>query len=131
MNVITVIGRLTKDPEMKTTPTGRTVVNFSLADSGSNDAYVEYIDCSAWDDLAKCIAQYKKKGDLVFVVGELKKESWKIKDGRKFTKVFVLVNKIKFLSVLPKNHQEKIDDSEMTTDDIQNDWREYEDDLPF
>ncbi len=68
MNNITIIGRLTADPEMRTTQNGNTVVSFSIADSSRNNN-VTYFRCSMWGDRGMLIHQYLHKGDQLMVNG--------------------------------------------------------------
>ena len=74
LNRVTLIGNLTRDPEAKSTPTGKNVTSFSLATSyrTENKETVEFHDVSAWGKLGEIIAQYVHKGSKVYVEGRLK-----------------------------------------------------------
>ena len=83
-----ITGNLTRDPELRNTPSGATVCSFSVAvnrtyrgTDGSNKDEVSFIDCSAWGKLAEVIAQYGKKGSGVLVSGRLSQRSWDDKNG--------------------------------------------------
>lgn len=87
MNKVIVIGRLTKDPEIRTTSTGKKVANFSIAvnegkDMNGNDR-VQYFNLSAWEKLAGILESYVKKGTRVACVGSLQNRSWDKPDGTK------------------------------------------------
>lgn len=87
MNKVIVIGRLTKDPEIRTTSTGKKVANFSIAvnegkDQNGNDK-VQYFNLSAWERLADILESYVKKGTRVGCVGSLQNRSWDKPDGTK------------------------------------------------
>ena len=106
MNVCTFIGRLGKEPDMRYTPNGKAVVNFSLAVNrdGKKDES-DWIDFVAWEKTAEVIAQYCKKGDLIGVTGSLQKRSWE-KDGQKHSAHEVKVNRIDFCGGRKAERQE-------------------------
>ncbi|MBU1118503.1 single-stranded DNA-binding protein [Patescibacteria group bacterium] len=90
LNKAMVIGRLTRDPESRTTPSGQTVTNFSVAtnfkwtdQSGQKQERVEYHDVVAWRKLAEICAQYLEKGRRVYVEGRLQTRDWEGQDGVK------------------------------------------------
>lgn len=87
-NKAIVIGNLTRDPEMRTIPSGQTVCNFSMAtnrtwtdQSGVKQTAVEYHNIVAWRKLAEIIGQYLKKGSLVMIEGRLQTRTWQAQDG--------------------------------------------------
>ena|SRR3989338_3908904 len=90
LNRVEVIGRLTADPQLRTTPSGATVANFSVAtnftytdQSGQKKEVVEYHNIVAWRKLAEIIGQYMKKGKRVYIAGRLQTRSWEGQDGAK------------------------------------------------
>jgi single-strand DNA-binding protein len=90
LNRAMVIGNLTRDPELRTTPNGQNVCNFSVATSSQwNDASgqkqerVEYHNIVAWGKLADICAQYLGKGRKVYVEGRLQTRDWEAQDGSK------------------------------------------------
>lgn len=103
INNVMMMGNLTRDPELRQTPNGRSVVNFSLAlNSAYKDAggewqeITDFIDVVAWGPLAERVAQYMSKGRRCFVQGRLQSRNWE-QDGQKRTKVEVLANDVTFL----------------------------------
>lgn len=101
INSVSLVGRLTTDPEMKAVGKDMSVCHFTLAvDKRKKDAGTNFIDCVAWNGLANTISQYVKKGNLFGITGFLDQQSWE-KDGKRQTKMEVVVNDIQFLS--PKN----------------------------
>ena len=83
-----ITGNLTRDPELRSTPSGASVCGFSVAvnrtfkgTDGENKEEVSFIDCSAWGKLGEMIAQYAKKGSGVLVSGRLSQRSWEDKNG--------------------------------------------------
>ena len=90
LNKVQLIGNLTRDPEVKTTPQGTSVASFSVATSFSfTDAQgqkvdrPEYHNLVAWRKLAEIIGQYLKKGSKVYVEGRLQTRDWTAQDGSK------------------------------------------------
>jgi single-strand DNA-binding protein len=97
------MGNLTRDPELRTTPSGATVCSFSLALNRSyknaEGTWVEatdYIDITAWGPLGERVAQYLTKGRPALVSGRLQSRSWE-QDGQKRSKVEVVANDVTFL----------------------------------
>ena len=83
-----ITGNLTRDPELRSTPSGNSVCSFSVAvnrvykdTNGEQKEDVSFIDCSAWGRLGEMIAQYAKKGTGVLVSGRLSQRSWEDKNG--------------------------------------------------
>lgn len=102
-NSVNIMGNLTRDPELRSTPNGRDVVGFSLAVNRSykvNDEWQEetaFVDCTAWGDLALRISTSLAKGSSVFVDGRLQSRSWE-QDGQKRSKLEVVADKVIFLT---------------------------------
>jgi single-strand DNA-binding protein len=103
LNQVTLMGNLTRDPELRQTPNGQNVCSFSLAlnrsykdSSGEWQEVTDYIDIVAWGPLAERIAQYLTKGRRCLVQGRLQSRSWE-QDGQKRSKVEVLANDVTFL----------------------------------
>ncbi len=103
INQVTLMGNLTRDPELRQTPNGQSVCSFSLALNRAykdkNDEWQEatdYIDITAWAGLGERVAQYLSKGRRCLVVGRLQSRSWE-QDGQKRSKVEVLAQDVTFL----------------------------------
>lgn len=99
-----IAGNLTRDPEIRSTASGRKVASFSVAvnrvfkdANGENQERVSYINCSAWGRLADVIEQYAKKGNGVIVSGRLDQRSWDDKEtGKKRSAVEIVVEDFVF-----------------------------------
>lgn len=96
LNKVFLIGRLTADPQLRTTPSGDQVATFSIATnrnwtdrSGQRKEAAEYHNIVVWGRQAEIVNQFLKKGGLVFVEGRLQTRSWEGKDGqmRKTTEI--------------------------------------------
>lgn len=104
VNQVILMGNLTRDPELRNTPSGQSVCSFSLAlnraykDQSSGDwkEATDYIDVVAWGPLGERVAQYLGKGRRCLVQGRLQSRSWE-QDGQKRSKVEVLANDVTFL----------------------------------
>ncbi len=98
VNKVILIGNLTRDPELKTTTSGQSIVTFGLATNrqwttsgGDKRNSAEFHECVAWAKLAEICNGYLKKGMLVYVEGYLKTRSWDMEDGtRRFRTEVVL-----------------------------------------
>lgn len=102
-NKVILMGNLTRDPELRTTPSGQSVAAFSLAVNrtwrnadGEQQEAVDYIDCNAWGKAGEIIAQYMQKGRALLVSGRLQHRSWE-QDGQKRSKVEVVVEDFNFV----------------------------------
>lgn len=104
-NKVILMGNLTRDIELRTTPSGQTVANFSLAVSrswkgqdGQTQDQTSFINCVAWGKPGEIIAQYVKKGDPLLVSGRLDQRSWDDKEsGQKRSTVEVNVEDFNFI----------------------------------
>ncbi len=96
MNVCVFLGRLTKNPELKTTQSGKSVCSFSLAVDGYKDT-TDFIDCVAWNTTAENLAKFKKKGEQIAVTGRLTTRNYEDRNGNKRKDVEVTVNELQFI----------------------------------
>ncbi len=100
LNKVILMGRFTKDPELRSTPQSVSVCNFRLAvtrnykNGGSYES--DFIDCVAWRNTAEFVSKYFKKGNLVCVEGSLQSRNWE-QDGQKRTAVEVMVDNTYFV----------------------------------
>ena len=90
LNRATILGRLTRDPEVKTTPTGRTVTSMSVAtgrvwtdQQGVKQERTEYHNCVIWGKLAEIAGQYLSKGRKVYLEGRIATRSWDAQEKKK------------------------------------------------
>jgi single-strand DNA-binding protein len=101
MNTVIIRGNMVRDPELRSVGSNdrsTSVVNFTIATSreytkadGTRDKITSFLNCEAWDSGAESISNSLKKGDLVFVEGSLRNDSWE-KDGVKHSTLKVRVN---------------------------------------
>lgn len=150
-NQVVLMGNLTRDPELRTTPNGTSVCSFSLAlnrsykgADGNWQEATDYIDIVAWGPLGERVAQYLTKGRPALVSGRLQSRSWE-QDGQKRSKVEVVAQDVTFLggggggqtpaggdepaAAKPKAAK-KADDEEVVIEDIGDEPINL-DDIPF
>lgn len=104
VNKVTLVGRLTADPEVRSTPTGQTVTNFSLATTtswkdqgGEKKEKTEFHNIVAWAKRGEVIGQYCVKGQELYVEGRLETRNWDDKDsGKKMYRTEVLLENFEF-----------------------------------
>ena len=102
LNHITIMGRLTRDPELRRTGSGIAVASFSVAvdrDFGKNEngeKETDFIDCVAWRNTAEFVSKYATKGRMVAVSGRLQIRSWTDKDGNKRRAAEIVADNVYF-----------------------------------
>ena len=103
INQVILMGNLTRDPELRTTPSGQSVCSFSLAvnrswqgQDGTQQDAVDYFDVTAWGKLGELVNQYISKGSKSLVQGRLSQSRWE-QEGQKRSKVEVVANDVTFL----------------------------------
>lgn len=139
VNSVVLIGRLAKEPELKNTPAGKSVANFTLA-VGRNTAEstADFINCVAWNQSADFITSYAHKGDGIAVEGNIRTRSYDDQmTGKKVWVTEVVANR---LEITAKKAGNTLNDNSYTdnrntakSNDFDAGTRNYvaEDDLPF
>ena len=99
LNRVTLLGRLTKDPEVKTTPTGKSVATISVAtnrvwtnQAGAKQEKAEFHNCVLWGKIAEIAGQYLSKGRRIYVEGRLETRDWTGQDGVKKYRTEIIVD---------------------------------------
>lgn len=131
LNKVMLIGNLTRDPELKATPNGMKVANFSIATNrswkdanGSKKEEVEYHNIVAFGKTAEVIVQYMHKGSSIMIEGRIQTRSWDAQDGSKKYRTEVIVESMQFgpksgAGTNQKNEVVQEEDTEIPTiDDI-------------
>ena len=134
MNNCVFTGRLTKDPEIKTTQNGKKYINFSIAvDRKTKDSngqrQADFIPCIAWNKTAEIIAQYFVKGSPIGVTGSLQVRSYD-KDGEKRFAYEILVNEIDFIGGAKSPNNPEVNQDPQVEEVIE-DKAEAPQELPF
>jgi single-strand DNA-binding protein len=103
LNKAILIGRLTRDPELRYTQSGTSVCSFSIANNrtyvagGEKKEQVSFFNCVAWAKTGEVIAEYCKKGKRIGIEGRLQQRSWDDQDGKKRQVVEIVVDNFQFL----------------------------------
>jgi single-strand DNA-binding protein len=109
LNSVNVMGNLTRDPELKSMPSGTNVCRLSIANNriyvknGEKVTEVSYFDVDVWGKVADNCAKYLKKGNGIIVEGRLRQDRWE-KDGKTQSKVSITANNIHFM---PKTNRDE------------------------
>ena len=99
MNSINIIGRLTKEVELRRTQSGKAVATYSLAVKRPRSKEdTDFINCVTWEKAAEYLSQYGHKGDVVAVNGSLQSRKWEDKNGNKRTEWEVVTDSVELLS---------------------------------
>lgn len=125
MNKVLLVGRLTRDPELRTTPGGMAVTRFSIAVSQNftnknGERGADFINCSAWGRQADNIAKYCRKGTLVSAEGRIRTSSYDAQDGSKRYTTEVVCDTVNFLSSKGSTGNSESTNSFVPQDDIMN-----------
>ena len=130
MNKVILMGRLTKEPELKQTPNQISVVRFSLAvnrrfvKEGQQEA--DFINCVAWRQTAEFISRYFHKGSMIAVAGSIQTRSWEGQDGKRQYAAEVLADEVYFTG------EKKLENQSQPQADIFTGFAPADDeDLPF
>ena len=113
MNKVFLIGNLTRDPELRETPSGVAMCRFSIAvqrpySSQDGERQTDFFNCTAWRGQAETIARYTKKGKKVAVSGSIQIRNYEDNQGAKRTAVDIIVQDCEFLS--PKDNGDSFDE---------------------
>lgn len=150
MNNVTLVGRLVRDPELRTVSTGNTTCNFSIAISrqftnANGERETDFINCVIWGKQAENLCKYCTKGSLIGVTGRIQTRNYDGQDGKKVYVTEVAASNITFLgsknasSSFEEMPNNSVNPSEVETSDITEDpFKDFgsevvlsDDDLPF
>ena len=121
MNKVIMIGRLTKDPEVKKTQSNKKVANFTVAINDKfNKDKTDFINCVAWEKTAEYLGNYVKKGNLIAVEGRISTRNYDAPDGKKVYITEVVCDSVQGLE---RNDQPQAKPSEPKP------WQKYEEDF--
>lgn len=138
INSVTLVGRLTKDPELRYTPSNQAVATFSLAvnrnfKSQNGEREADFINCVIWRQQAENLANWAKKGALVGITGRIQTRSYENQQGQRVYVTEVVAEQFQLL----ESRRDRESNSQPTVDNHQNFAQQAEsmdisdDDLPF
>lgn len=147
INMVALMGRMTYEPELRSTPNGLPVIRFQVAcdrtyQKDSQNRQADFIDCVAWRQTAEFIRRYFHKGSMIAVEGTIQTSNYTDKDGNKRKQIEVLANNVSFCGGKSENGSQGTQgaQNEQYTQggmDINPDTSDFEeivdddDDLPF
>jgi len=110
MNSVNLIGNLTRDPELRHTPSGKAVCNLSIAvQDNYNKDKAYFFNCTAWGKTGEVIEKYFVKGTKIGITGRLSQDTWE-KDGKSYSAIKVIIENFDFC--------EKSNGSKLTKEDV-------------
>jgi single-strand DNA-binding protein len=112
INQVTLVGRLTKDPELRITPEGTPVVNLTLAvnrqfKNQNGDYETDFVHCTIWRKTAENTANYCRKGSVLGITGKIHTRNYQNQEGKKVYVTEVVAEMVQFLSRRPTNEEQK------------------------
>lgn len=140
LNHIVIMGRLTKDPELRRTQSGLAVTSFTLAverdfaGKDNSERETDFIDCVAWRQLGEFVSKYFAKGRMACVAGKLQIRIWTDKDGNKRRSAEVLAESVYFADSKNAADNGNRDAAQTAAAPAQNAFAQIDDDdeeLPF
>lgn len=143
MNNVTIIGRITKDLELRTTNNEKSVCEFTLAVNRKGSEGTDFITCVVWNKPAENLVKYQGKGSLIAVSGSLRVEKYQDKEDKTRYRTYVLVNSIEYLNTIssvkePVQTESKVQEQQRILNEVVDPFEEYanevqldESDLPF
>lgn len=103
INRVNLIGRLTRDPDIKQIPSGTSIASFSIANkktyvsNGEKKEECSFLNCICWGKGGEIISQYAKKGSRIAIEGRLQQRTWQDKDGNNRSVIEIVVDNFQFL----------------------------------
>lgn len=133
INNVTLVGNMTRDPELRRTATGKAVTTFTLAlnriKSSSDGQQADYISCVVWDKIAESTAQYCSKGSKVGVVGHLQSRSYDNAQGQRVYVTEVVCEQVDFINT--RNQENNAQPQQVENNPFDQSFNIMDEDLPF
>lgn len=137
MNKVILIGRLTRDPELRYTANNKAVCDFTIATNRpivrDGEKVADFINCRVWNKTAENLTKYQNKGNLIAVIGRMQVDRYEDKEGNTRYSNYVLVEDLEYLERKKENNQEEVKEIEnfSTTTEVQQQFDYTEEELPF
>ena len=135
LNIAVIMGRLTAEPELKTTPNGVTVTSFTVAVNrnykSGEEQKTDFINCVAWRSTAEFITKFFHKGSMIAINGSIQQRSYTDKDGNKRTAFEIVADSVSFCGSKNESNSNTSDDVDIEVSDDFDEVDMSEDDLPF
>ena len=137
MNKVILIGRLTRNPELRYTANNKAVCDFTIATNRpvvrDGERVADFINCRVWGKTAENLTKYQNKGNLIAVIGRMQVDIYEDKEGNTRYSNYVLVEDLEYLERKKENNQEEVKEIEnfSTTTEVQQQFDYTEEELPF
>ena len=134
VNRVVLVGRLTRDPEIRNLSETTNVLNFSLAlnRTFSREEKTDFIECTAWNKTAELMAQYLGKGSLIAVDGRLQQDTYTDQQGNNRSQVVVVADTVQFLESRSKTAERVNTNTDSNpTQNTNNQTESSDDELPW
>ena len=142
LNRACILGRLTRDPEVKTTPTGQNVASIGVAtnrvwtdNNGVKQERVEYHNCVLWGKLAEIAGNYLGKGRKVYLEGRIETRDWTGQDGVKRYRTEIVVDNLIMLDSAQQNNFNQDKEKDLSSEEPKNNKKSEDEikveDIPF
>ena len=137
INRVVLVGRMTKDPELRRTSSGAAVTSFTLAinrnyQNANGEQQADFINCVVWNKVAENVERYCSKGSLVGIEGRIQSRQYDSQDGTKRTVVEVVCDSVQFLETKNNNTQSATNGPIKRSDlDVNNSFDLLDDDIQF
>lgn len=139
MNTVNLIGRITKELELRATANGTSVCTFNIAINRPNVSkddkdkqQADFLQCVVWKTQAENLCKYQGKGSLIAVEGSIRNDAYESTDGTTKYRQYVLANRIEYLGNSKKNNTNTEETKEEEFEDFNPDLElNADDDLPF
>lgn len=139
INRVVLVGRLTRNVELRKTQNGKSVASFTVAlDRGFDGEQADFVNCVAWEKTAEFMATYLGKGSLIALDGRLQSRSYENKEGKNVYVLEVVADNLKSLERKKESHEDKLEYEDFNDAHLNNDSPSkspvldiHSDDLPF
>ena len=137
MNKVILIGRLTRDPELRYTANNKAVCDFTIATNRpvvrDGERVADFINCRVWNKTAENFVKYQTKGNLIAVIGRMQVDIYQDKEFKNKYNTYVLVEDLEYLERKKENNQEEVKEigNFSTTTEVQQQFDYDSSDLPF
>jgi single-strand DNA-binding protein len=131
LNQVTLIGRLTKDVDVRYTTQGTAIGRMSIACNRMKKDEVDYFDVEVWGKMAENLKSYLVKGKQIAIVGRLKQDRWTGQDGKAASRVGIVAEHIQLIGGVKSDGQSQAQPQEQGYQEVFDPWADGNSGMPF
>lgn len=136
INQVVLVGRLTKDPEIKYTTSGKPVAHFTLAinrpfTDSNGERNADFINCSVWGKMAQALVDHQKKGNLIGITGRIQTGSYEGRDGKRVYTTEVVADSVQFYEPKQNNENKKQNNQSQQQGQYSGQQQQYGQPVPY